>query len=277
MPTSVLLPQLFLPRSAVNLGRFVTNVDEPHQNFYDANTASDVTEKVQTQYDSLHRSATQRTFASDLTSLLSSSFSKRSKTSIRIIADQVKTYYLNNTSRWFREAVQSEETRRWIEKTIDEGEVIYVVVGYHTIFDAQIMEQYGGQGTSDGNLGIPVSTALAATGIVVPFGNLVDPGLAGSRGRAEDEQRRFVAQGEQICAVQYRKLRLRWLASSKLDKMKLAKGTRWERYDRPRYLESDGEDMIEVELEDDLALENDREECKVGLEEDIFFSTVLEV
>ena len=274
MPASVLLPNFFLPRSAVNLGRFVTNIDEPYQDFYDASydVTSEITEKVQTQFDSLHRSASHRRFTSDLTSFLSSSFSKRSRTLIRITADQVKTYYLNNNGRWFREVVQLEETRKWIEKTIDEGEEIYVVVGYHTIFDAHITEQCGGQGTSGGNLGIPVSTALATTGVVVPFTNLADPGLAGSHGRAEDEQRQFVARGEQICAVQYRKVRLRWFVGSKSDKMTLAKETRWERYDRPRYLESDGEDMIEVELGNDLVLEGDREECKVGLEEEVFLS-----
>ncbi len=32
--------------------------------------------------------------------------------SVRITADQVKTYYLNNNGDWFRQAVQSEETRK---------------------------------------------------------------------------------------------------------------------------------------------------------------------
>jgi hypothetical protein len=41
--------------------------------------------------------------------------------------------------------------------------------------------------------------------------------------------------------------------------MALAKETRWERYDRLRYLQSNAEDMIEVELEEALALEGDRD------------------
>jgi hypothetical protein len=122
MPARVLLPQFFLPRSAVNLGRFVTNIDEPHRDFHDpvCDPNYDITEKLQAKYDSVHRSANHRSFASELTSFLSSSFSKRSKTSIRITADQVKTYYLNNTGQWFRDAVQSELTRKWIERTIDD-------------------------------------------------------------------------------------------------------------------------------------------------------------
>jgi hypothetical protein len=39
----------------------------------------------------------------------------------------------------------------------------------------------------------------------------------------------------------------------------LAKKTQWERYDRPRYLHDDREDRVKVDLEDNLALEGDRE------------------
>ena len=80
-----------------------------------------------------------------------------------------------------------------MERTIDEGEDIYVVVGYHTIQDAHIVEQSGGQSISGGNLVLPISAALVAAGVVLPYGNLADPGLSGSRGRTEDEQRQFIA------------------------------------------------------------------------------------
>jgi hypothetical protein len=44
---------------------------------------------------------------------------------------------------------------------------------------------------------------MVATG-VVPYGDLADPGLEGSRRGMEDEQRQFIARGEQVRAVQYR-------------------------------------------------------------------------
>ena len=120
-------------------------------------------------------------------------------------------------------------------------------VGYHTIMDARVAAQAGGQITSGGKLVMPISAALAATGVVVPIGNLADPGLAASGGRTEDHQRQFVARGEQIIAVQYRKVCFKWFSSKNADKATLAKRTQWERYDRPRYLKSDGEDMVEVD------------------------------
>jgi len=265
MPQSVLLSQFFLPPSAVSLGRFIISFNDPHQDFHDplGNVSPDVTEKVQTHYDSIHHSVNQQNIASQLTTFLSSSFSKRLKASIWITANQAKTYYLNNAGQWFRDAVKSRETREWIERMIDEGEDIYVVVAYHTLLDAQIIEQLGGQSAVGGNLAIPVSTTLTASGVVIPFTNVADPGFGGFRGRIEDEKRQFIAPGKQIYAVQYHKVRWRWFASNKVDEMMLAKKTWWERYDRPRYLQSEVEDMIEVELEDEIALEGDCDECAI--------------
>ena len=274
MPRSILLSQFFLPPSAVSLGRFVISLDDPHQDFYNpmSNASPDFTEKVQIQYDSIYHSVKHQNVASQFTTFLSSSFSKRLKASIRITADQAKTYYLNNVGQWFRDAVKSQETREWIERTIDEGEDIYVVVAYHTLVDARILEQLGGQSSAGGNLATPVSTALTASGVVVPF-NVADPGLSGFRGRIEDEQRQFIAPGEQIYAVQYRKVRWRWFASKKVDEMTLAKKAWWERYDGPRNLQGEPEDIIEVELEDDIKLEGDYDECAMESGE-VFVSTV---
>jgi hypothetical protein len=262
MPRSILLSQFFLPQSAVSLGRFVISLDDPHHDFHNptSNASPDFTEKVQTQYDSIHHSAKHQTVASQLTTFLSSSFSKRLKASVRITADQAKTYYLNNAGQWFRDAVKSQETREWIERTIDEGEDIYIVVAYHTLVDARILEQLGGQSSVSGNLAIPVSTALTASGVVVPF-NVADPGLSGFRGRMEDEQRQFMAPGEQIYAVQYRKVHWRWFASKKVDEMTLAKKAWWKKYDGPRNLQGEAEDIIAGELEDEITLEGDYDEC----------------
>jgi hypothetical protein len=272
MRSSVLLPQFFLPPSAITLGRFVTNIDEPHRDYLDPRPGKDfrIIEKIATQYDGTDSLRAQRKFGSELTAFLSSTVSSRTNASIHIKTKQVKTYYLDNNGQWFRDIVKLEDVRKWVERTIDEGEDIYVVVGYHTVLDARIAEQSREQKLLDGNLAVPVSSALLASGVVVPFGELVDPRLAGSSGQAEDLQRQFVAQGEQIIAVQYRKVRFRIFSSKSVDNATLAKGARWERYDRPRYLQSDMEDMVEVALDDDLSLEGDRDKYIAGSEETIF-------
>ncbi|KAJ5560185.1 hypothetical protein N7513_002584 [Penicillium frequentans] len=260
MRASVLLPEVFLPRSAIKLGRFVTNVDEPHQEYHDPHSDQElqIIEKVETHYHTTDSVGHQRSFVSQFTAFLSSSVTRNWKTSTSITTTQVKTYYLDNNGQWFRDAVKSENTRRWIERIIDEGEDIFVVVGYHTALDARIVEQSQKQNALQGNLQIPITNVLATSGIIVPLGDLPDPKLAGSGGHAEDQRRQFVAKGEQVVAVQYRKIRFNFFSSKSVDKAILAKKARWERYDRPRYLQSDPEDMLEVELDDDLLLGGDR-------------------
>jgi hypothetical protein len=144
------------------------------------------------------------------------------------------------------------------------------VVGYRTITDARVAAHTEAQVVSSGKLVMPVSAGLAAAGVGVPLGSLLDPGLARSVGHTDDQQMLFVAQGEQIIAVQYRKICFKWFSSKTADKATLAKKTQWERYDRRRYLHSDGDDMVEVDLEDDLALEGERQKYMVGSE--IIFS-----
>jgi hypothetical protein len=123
----------------------------------------------------------------------------------------------------------------------------------HTVVEAHVAEQSREQKLLDGNLAVPASTALImASGVAVPLGDLTNPKLVGTSGRVEDSQRHFVAQGEQIIAVQYRNVRFRFLSSKNVDKAMLAKEAMWERYDRPRYLQRDTEDMVEVALDDDL-------------------------
>jgi hypothetical protein len=261
MRVSVLLPEVFLPQSAIKLGRLVTNVDEPHQEYHDPHPGPElkILEKVETHYHTTDTLGAHRSLVSQLAAFLSSSVSRNTKTSTRIVTEQVKTYYLDNNGQWFRDAVRSEDTRKWIERTLDEGEDIYVVIGYHTTLDARIVEQSQKQNVLEGKLQVPVTSALAASGVVMPVGDLPDPKLAGSGGQAEDQKRQFVAKGEQVVAVQYRRLRFRFFSSKSVDKAILAKEARWERYDRPRYLQSDAEDMLEVGLDDGLLLEGDRE------------------
>jgi len=55
--------------------------------------------------------------------------------------------------------------------------------------------------------------------------------------------------------------------------MTLAKKTWWEKYDRPRYLQSKAEDMIQVELGDEVVFEGDRYEWATGSGEVFILST----
>ncbi|KAB5572285.1 hypothetical protein GE09DRAFT_956676, partial [Coniochaeta sp. 2T2.1] len=74
-----------------------------------------------------------------------------------------------------------------------------------------------------GQITVPVGLSLAAAGAIVPFGRALDPSAAGSDGT----QSQFVAPGEHICAVQYRKICHQWLSSKHIDKARLSEVRQW--------------------------------------------------
>ncbi|KAJ5263640.1 hypothetical protein N7478_011245 [Penicillium angulare] len=275
MRENVFLPR-FLPLPSIKLGRLLCSVDDPQQDYVDATPPPDssIIERLETHYAGTESLAKSRDFTSDLTSFLSTSISRRTETSVHITAKEARTYYLDNNSQWFRGIVQEKEVRKWIERVVDEGETIYLVVGYHTVLNAHVVETSKESNSLGGNLTFPVSAALAATGVVIPLGNLIDPSIGSSHERSKDHRRQSIIQGEQIVAVQYRRIKFKFLSSKSIDKATLEKGTRWERYDRPRYLQDDGDDVVEVELEDDLDLEGDWMSEAIG-EDEVLFSTNL--
>jgi hypothetical protein len=65
-----------------------------------------------------------------------------------------------------------------------------------------------------------------------------------------------VAVGEQVCTVQYRKVRFKWFSSSDLDKTSLEKNSRWKVYWNVRGQENGTNDVVEADLQEDLELED---------------------
>lgn len=249
MASSIIFPQFFLPVKSVKLGRFTVSIDQPHQEYHDP-LCADAPETIITTRDSYggsHQEAVTKGFTSALTSLMSSGFSKRAKTKAKIATSQVKTYALGNSGRWFTEAMSLEETRKWVEKAIDQGDDIYVIVGFHTVADARIILQFELGREAAGQLALPVGLSLTAIGAIAPFGNIVDPSVAGQHQVIKGGEVQFVAPGEQVCALQYRKVCHQWLSSRRIDKVSLSKVSRWTAYDRCRDDEEGEDDIIEVE------------------------------
>jgi hypothetical protein len=254
----------FLPIESIRLGRFVRNLNEPQSDYLDPDCQPrrEPITKPHLQYGELQQTAADKNLAALLTRLLSASWTKRRKEYTQVTTDQVTTYQLDNSGAWFKEAIKMQTTREWIKESIDQGDDIYIVVGYYTMFDAVVVEGSAESVGSSAKLEMPVTASLAAAGVVVPLDNVLDPGVAGSNINQRGIQRRFVASGEQVCAVQYRKVRFKWFSSRDLDKAFLERESRWKMYSNIRGQEIGTNDVVEVDLEDDLELDNDYEEHK---------------
>jgi hypothetical protein len=72
-----------------------------------------------THYSGLSLKSHTLNFSLALMSLLSTSFSKRAKSRVRVETNLVRTYTLQNSTQWFKKAVSSKESRRWFERAID--------------------------------------------------------------------------------------------------------------------------------------------------------------
>jgi hypothetical protein len=264
MAVNIIIPQPFLAHASIKLGRFVTNIDHPNLRHHDPPCTEPPKQVVSPRdcYIGLDQKSTGVSIGSALTSFISASISKRAKTQVRFIAEKITTYTLDNSDEWFENAVRIPTTRTWIERAIDKGDDIYMIVGFHVIANARIIQGVVRGKDLEGRINLPVS---AMTG-VVPISSIIDPSIRGDQHKLDSSQSHFIASGEQVCAFQYRKLRHRWLSSRTVDTSELSKVPRWSSVERGRDDEEGEDDIIEVELTavDDLDGEWDRQEVSEG-------------
>ncbi|KAM5527874.1 hypothetical protein FOXYSP1_19748 [Fusarium oxysporum f. sp. phaseoli] len=238
MPRNILLPQGFLPQDSMQLGRFLVEA-------------------------SSQLSGSGHSLAATLTSLLSASYSKKVNASTRVSAARVTTYKLANSGSFFRRAVKDPKTRLWIEEQKDDGwGDLFFVVGYYTMLDANVI--LGAEEGKDafGQVEVPVSAALAAGGIVLPVGGITDPKVSAKYEESRGAKVRFVAPGERICALQYRKVVFKWFSSRSIDQATLDRDNRWQTLSTLcdlRGKEESEDDVLEVNLEDDSQAGDDYE------------------
>ena len=248
MLPNVILPR-FVPQDAVKLGRFTTSIDNPHQNYHDppwTKPTLAVNSPLES-YIGVHQRASSSGFASALRSLMSIGFSKRAKKKLHITADQVMTSALDNSDGRFKEATRLPATRSWIEQQIDQGNNIYMIVGFHTVTNARIIQESCLGAAAEGQVQLPAALPLAAAGVIVPLGNIIDPSVGGHRRVFDGAQSQFLVRGEQVCALQYRKIRHSWLSSKRVDKSRLSQPW-WFSVEKWRGEEEGEDDIIEVEL-----------------------------
>lgn len=264
MRTSVIPPQIFLPLGAVKLGRFVTSIKHPHQNYHDPLSPTIVrqdSELISTResYTGDRTSNNSLRLGSSLSSLLSAGFSKQTKTRTQITTEHAKTYTLANSDAWFDDATQLPAARAWIERNIDRGRDIYLIVGYHTVTDARVRQAAVAQGGTTGEIVLPVGMALAGAAGVGPVAipsalqDVMDPSITMEKLESDGEAQRCVFRGEQVCAVEYRKVKHRWLSGRDLNRARLDERVHcWSSVEQSRgdEGEEDDEDVIEVQLGD---------------------------
>lgn len=259
---SFIFLQSLLPSSSVRLGRLILNTKFPHQDFLDPFDGDDgrprpaeCIRRVQTNFTStqtLSKSSKLRTYFNDV---LSISYETHNSGVASVTAPQVTTHDLTNSGTWFHDACARPETRSWLEEAIDSGSTVYLVVGLRTLQDARLTKD-----VSSGSVrGVKTQVPTALVAGLSDAAGIATPGVASEKDNDHSENTVFDAPGEQIFAVQYRKVKFQWLASRKIENIVLD-NTRWKAYWDIRGGEEDSdddEDVLEVELTEVNDLEED--------------------
>ncbi|CAM1503457.1 Fc.00g082330.m01.CDS01 [Cosmosporella sp. VM-42] len=255
MVATVVPSSFFLPLESVRLGRLIKNINHPHEGYHEPPTG-DVPKAIMTpfSFSSLNQQNSKTQFGSALTSLISAGFSKRLQSQIHLAPARGNNYRLDNSDAWFDKAVSLPDTRKWIEKAALRGHKIYIIVGIQTSIDTRIVQRSAREQQARGQVTVPASLSLTAAAAVMPFAELVDPAIHGEHQNAESDQRWLLAPGEQVCSLQYREVKTRWLSSRLIEPPQLSKTRQWscmEGDKRDTYEDSsdeEDEDMIEVDL-----------------------------
>ncbi|EXL66086.1 hypothetical protein FOPG_17720 [Fusarium oxysporum f. sp. conglutinans race 2 54008] len=255
MVTTVIPSAFFLPLKFVRLRRFIKNIGHPHEGYYETPTI-DVPEAIMStfSFSSLNQQNRETNFESALTSLMSAGLSKRLQSEVYLAPACGSNYSLDNSDAWFDKAVSLPDTRKWIENAALRGHKVYIIVGIQTFTDTRIVQKSDrGQRARD-QANVPVSLSLTAATAVMPFAELVDPTVHGEHQNIESDQLCLLAPGEQVCSLQYREVKTRWLSSRLIKPLQLSETRRWSCMEGDkRYLydsdsDEENEDTFEVDL-----------------------------
>lgn len=273
------LSHLF-PREGVQLGRLVTNMKAPQSDYYPTGKIRYLKDDIYSikgkDFLDMHGKSTDLKLEAVLTSVLSAVF-KRSGNVDTSIADTVCiTYFLDNTDHKFEKMCREKMTREWFEKAYKKRKHVFLVTAIQTITEAslQLTEDQTSGAKIEGT--VPVSN-MAGNPVPVPA---LDPKLVLERLTTRHRETGFVAEGEQIYAIQYRKVRFELLSSRDMDHAYLEEGNRWKVMWKTMGAQKDQKDVLEVtlggeeDLDDGIALSEDL--VKDGIEScDVEGTTVL--
>lgn len=238
-----------LSMDSIKLGRLVLNTRDPQQDYQDppATEPPIITKNQLQDFEQIRSSARASTFRSRLAGLLSQTFENRNDDLVDYSAAESSIYSLNNTKAWFTQACGATETREWLEQAIEGGSNIYLVVGYHTLVNARFTQRADSTMTGLASGGVQASVGPPGTAVVD-----LTSSIGGGREVGKKYKRSFAAIGEQIYAVQYRKLKFKWFSSRSIKSSFLEPNNRWKICSEVRGDEEEGEDdVVEVEISED--------------------------
>jgi hypothetical protein len=276
-----LIRSAFLGLSEVSLGCLVPNPLEPGQDFCPVKPPVISAEEINTRYiENVHDflgAGKHVGLCAKITSFFSATARRDSNSFDQLVARRATLYYLKHPSSHFQNLCDDDDTKEWIEK-VHKLFPIFLVTGFLTITEAEVGRAR--QQSTEVCLSLQFSASdVASSGATALVGDMPDSsGVELNAGNYLNSLYSFVAPGERIIGVQYKKLTFKRFSAIDIENTKLKKNS-WVMFlgDRSRKgIDVSLGDILEANLEesltvDDLELDGEEgEELNPVVEEEEF-------
>jgi hypothetical protein len=271
MTISLLVQQLLAPH-AVRLGRLVFDISAPWQDYcphvpIKLKLEDDISTAPFQHVREIMECTRSTKFHANLTRAISALTGANHHTYASVTAPQGVTYSLLNSGNHFEQICQDVNVRAWFERAIKRGFDVYMVVGIITLTDAKIVNTIDTTTGTQGTIEVPVANALmsgASSVVQTPISDLLESSIGGGRLTQNAANIGYVAPGDRIIAVQYRKVRYEWAKRRSVETAFLQRGNRWIVHGPGNRSDVTGEDDDVVDV--DLAETTSKEDLDIEYE-----------
>ena len=144
-----------------------------------------------------------------------------------------------------------------MNEQIENASDVFLIVGYQTLFNAKVIAKKDASRQTEVTAKVPVTDAVThGASTQLTSSKPLDVGIKGSSSPKHTQQASLIGAGEQLYAVQFRRVKFDFRKSDAVEASKLAKEHVWLRYKDVRTGGDDeGVDIVESGLDDDLELE----------------------
>jgi len=254
MPNTLVLVNVPIPIASIRLGSLVPSFSAPTLDAIAplAPTSDDLNIAPQTTYRSLVKVYGKTALRPHL-AFFGFEVSRDQDVDVIIEATKGMLYELKAPTAWFRRLCANEEAQKWIEKRSMDHKSIFFITGYRTFADARVGIDWKKGSKMGGDADVPLDAIATTAGAGIPVSVGIDVGLERKVEKLRRIEEGYTAPGERIYAVQYRRVKVSWFGSRKVDQATLDEKIFWKDVLKHRGSEKDM-DMVEAELSTALRL-----------------------
>lgn len=232
------------------MGRLVTTVKAPQSLYYPLGKCrflkGDIYSVPSRDFHALNKKSKNSKLEAVLTSVASALFHSTDDLETKITNTICITYYLDNADGKFTKMCQDKGARTWFENAYKKRKHVYMVTAIQTLTEAS-MELTGSNTAEAKGSGTLPASKLAGNPNPARLG---DPKVLAEHRTERHRETGFVAEGEQIYAIQYRRVKFGFLSSRNMDEAYLEEGNKWRIMWKTMGAKKEANDVMEVTLGD---------------------------